>query len=45
MMDNFNTTYDDVFRTLITDCKKLIIPIVNEIFHENYTENQDVVLY
>ena len=31
-----NTPYDDVFRTLLTDCTKLIIPIVNEIFKEDY---------
>ena len=24
-----NTPYDDVFRTLLTDCTELIIPVVN----------------
>ena len=27
-----NTPYDDVFRTLLTDCTELMIPVVNEIF-------------
>ena len=37
-----NTPYDDVFRTLLTDCSSLIIPVVNEIFHENYTGEEAV---
>ena len=32
-----NTPYDDVFRTLLTDCTELMIPVVNEIFHTKYT--------
>lgn len=32
-----NTPYDDVFRTLLTDCTALIIPVVNELFHTSYT--------
>lgn len=39
-----NTPYDDVFRTLLTDCKKLIIPVVNEIFKEDYTGREQVIL-
>ena len=39
---NVNTPYDDVFRTLLTDCSSLIIPVVNEIFHENYTGEETV---
>ena len=31
-----NTPYDDVFRTLLNDCSSLIIPVINEIFWENY---------
>ena len=27
-----NTPYDDVFRTLLTDCTELMIPVVNEFF-------------
>ena len=32
-----NTPYDDVFRTLLNDCSSLIIPVINEIFWENYS--------
>lgn len=39
-----STPYDDVFRTLLTDCKKLIIPVVNEIFKEEYTGREQVIL-
>lgn len=35
-----NTPYDDVFRTLLTDCTELIIPVVNEIFHTKYTRKE-----
>jgi len=39
-----NTPYDDVFRTLLTDCRKLIIPVVNEIFRADYTGREQVIL-
>ncbi|MBQ3546568.1 MAG: hypothetical protein IJA34_16520 [Lachnospiraceae bacterium] len=39
-----NTIYDDVFRTLINDCKYLLIPLVNEIFKCNYEGDEDVIL-
>ena len=29
--------YDGAFRTILNDCRKLIIPIINEIFGETYT--------
>ena len=35
-----NTPYDDVFLTLLTDCTELMIPVVNEIFHTDYTGNE-----
>ena len=38
-----STPYDDVFRTLLTDCTELMIPVVNEIFHTNYTGNEKYV--
>ena len=28
------TPYDDVHRTMLNDCPKLIIPVVNEMFHK-----------
>lgn len=39
-----NTIYDDVFRTLLNDCKELIIPLVNEIFSRNYAGNEEIIL-
>ncbi|MBQ8519228.1 MAG: hypothetical protein IJ455_06485 [Agathobacter sp.] len=44
-MSNFNTAYDDVFRTLLVDCRELIIPVVNEVFHTNYSGTERVVLH
>jgi len=44
-MSNKNTPYDDAFRTLITDCNRLIIPLVNEIFGENYDLNEKVMVF
>lgn len=45
-MDNIkdNTPYDDVYRTMLNDCTELIIPVVNEMFLENYTGKESVVL-
>ena len=31
-----STPYDDVFYTLLTDCRPLIIPVINEVFGERY---------
>jgi hypothetical protein len=36
------TAYDDVFRTLLNDCRKLIIPLINEVFGEGYTGEEKV---
>ena len=44
MKQNFNTPYDDVFRTLLNDCPSLIIPIINEIFDEEYTGGEEIEL-
>ena len=38
------TPYDDVHRTLVTDCKQLMIPMVNEVFGENYSGTEEVIL-
>lgn len=43
-MQNINTAYDDVFHTLMHDCPCLIIPIVNEIFDEDYTGQETIEL-
>ena len=39
-----NTPYDDVFHTLLTDCTELMIPVVNEIFHTDYTGKETIFL-
>ena len=38
-----NTPYDDVFRTLLNDCSSLIIPVINEIFGENYSGKEKII--
>ncbi|MCD7750753.1 MAG: hypothetical protein LUI10_03280 [Lachnospiraceae bacterium] len=38
-----STPYDDVFRTLLNDCRQLVIQLVNEVFGENYTGEEEVV--
>lgn len=44
-MSNYGIPYDDSFRTLLTDCKRLIVPLVNEMFGENWQETENVELY
>ena len=39
-----NTPFDDVFRTLLEKCNKLIIPVINEIFHTDYTLKDEVLV-
>ena len=39
-----NTPYDDVHRTMLNDCPKLIIPVVNEMFHKRHSNNEKVTL-
>lgn len=38
-----NTPYDDVFRTLLNDCSPLVIPVINEVFREHYTGQEEVI--
>ena len=40
-----STPYDDVFRTLLTDCTELMIPVVNEIFHTENTSAPERAFY
>ena len=40
-----NTPYDDVFRTLLNDCSSLIIPVINEVFGEDYCGDEEVLFY
>lgn len=39
------TIYDGVFRTILNDCRKLIIPVINEIFGETYTGKEEIRFY
>lgn len=43
-MSNYNTAYDDAFRTMLVECKTLIFPVVNESFLEEYTGMEEIVL-
>ena len=38
-----STPYDDVFRTLLNDCRSLIIPLINEIFGEHYCGTEEII--
>ena len=38
------TPYDNAYRTLLTHCRRLIIPLVNEMFDEDYTINDQIEL-
>ena len=37
-----NTIFDDVFRTMVQKMPQLLIPVINEVFKTNYTE-QDYI--
>ena len=37
--------YDNVFRTLVNDCPKLLIPFINEVFKEHYSEETPIRFY
>ena len=37
--------YDGAFRTILNDCRKLIIPVINEIFHENYIGDEEILFF
>jgi len=38
-----NTPYDDVFRTLLNDCTSLVIPLINEVFGEQYSGQEPII--
>lgn len=40
-----NTPYDDVFRTMLNDCIRLVIPVVNEVFGKNYDGSEEIILH
>lgn len=37
--------YDSAFRTVLNDCSKLIIPIINVSFGEHYTGNEQITFF
>ena len=37
--------YDGAFRTILNDCRKLILPVINEIFGERYTGEEEVEFF
>lgn len=40
-----STAYDDAFRTMISFCVRLLIPVVNEVFGTNYDENATIAVH
>lgn len=42
-MGSNNTIFDDVFLTLLEKLPRLIIPLINEVFETNYTEEDEVI--
>ena len=39
-IQNHNTIFDDVFRTMVQKMPKLLIPLINEVFCTDYSENE-----
>ena len=35
--------YDKAFRSMLADCRELILPLINEAFHENYTGDETII--
>lgn len=42
-LKSVGTPYDDVFRTLLNDCSRLIVPVINEVFGESYSGKEEIV--
>lgn len=40
-----NTIFDDVFRTMLEKMPQLIIPVINEVFHTSYPEDEHIEQY
>ena len=38
-----NTPFDDAHKTLTHDCPSLLIPVINEAFHETYTGDEKII--
>ena len=37
------TPYDDAYRTLLNDCERLIIPVINEVFGKDYRGDERII--
>lgn len=37
--------YDGAFRTILNDCRKLVIPVINETFGETYTGEEEIQFF
>lgn len=37
--------YDGAFRTISNDCRKLVISVINEIFGETYTGEEEICFF
>lgn len=37
--------YDGVFRTILNDCRKMILPVINEIFDEEYIGDEKIEFF
>ena len=37
--------YDGTFRTILNDCRKLIIPVINDVFKEEYTGEEEIQFF
>ena len=40
-----NTPYDDVFRTMVNDCARLLIPLINLLFEKDYDINDPIEIH
>lgn len=38
-----STPYDDVFRTMLNDCTRFVLPLLNEVFGEHYVGTEEIV--
>ena len=38
------TAYDDAYRTMLEKCSSLVLPVINELFGEDYSGNEEVIL-
>lgn len=38
-----STPYDDVFRTMINDCPRFLLPLLNDIFKTEYNGNEKII--